>query len=509
MAIQTVDAIFAEAASESPQSIHLVLADGSSWSYGESFERAGRLAALLVESGIAPGDRVACFLGNSRPLYEFFIACGLAGAVAVPVNTLNTARENANLFADCGPRGIVAAAAHLAVLPDDILGDMATCLLADGRGTALWRDYETSLAQTKALAQSRSTPESPALIIYSSGTTGRPKGIVLGHRQLLANARLTMNVLGYGRADRFLTLLPSFHLFGYSFDFLYSSLVRGCLVALPAFAADAALEMIERHRITVMAGVPTMFVTMFEPSRRAGHDISSLRLIDVGGGPVPTTLIRELKGLGIDTVESYGLTEITTVASVSLPGVMAPEGSCGPVLEGIEVRVCDDQDRILPVGEPGELQFRYEGFMLGYWQQPELTAATLKDGWLRTGDVGRLDADGNLYILDRIKDMIVSNGYNVFPKEVELVLHEHPEVQQAAVVGLPHEVRGEDVFACVVRRPGSQVQADEILDWCKQNLARFKVPRGIDFVTEMPLTASGKIRRFVLRDQAREGRSGQ
>ncbi len=507
MTLQTVDAIFAGAAAESAESVHLVLADGSSWSYAETFARAQRLAALLVESGIMPGDRVACFLGNSRPLYEFFIATCLAGAVAVPVNTLNTARENGILFEDCGPRGIVAQAAHLAVLPDDILGEMAICLLADGQGTAIWREYEPTLAGVaEPLSESRSTLESPALIIYSSGTTGRPKGIVLGHRQLLANARLTMNVLGYGPEDRFLTLLPSFHLFGYSFDFLYSGLVRGCLVTLPAFDADEALEMIKRHRITVLAGVPTMFVTMFEASRRAGRDISSLRLIDVGGGPVPTTLIRELKGLGIDTVESYGLTEITTVASVSLPGVMAPEGSCGPVLEGIEVRICDDHDQPVPVGQPGELQFRYEGFMLGYWRQPELTAATLKDGWLRTGDVGRLDEDGNLYILDRIKDMIVSNGYNVFPKEVELVLHEHPEVQQAAVVGLSHEVRGEDVHAFVVRRPESRVAADEILDWCNRNLARFKVPRGIDFVSEMPLTASGKIRRFVLRDQAREGR---
>jgi long-chain acyl-CoA synthetase len=505
---QTVDAIFASAAAESPDSVHLVLADGSTSSYAETFARADRLAALMVESGIEPGDRVACFVGNSRPLYEFFIAAGLAGAVAVPVNTLNTARENGILFDDCRPRGIVAAARHLAVLPDDILGEMAICLLAEGEGGAPWRDYEAALAAVAGpLAEVRSTPDSPALIIYSSGTTGRPKGIVLGHRQLLANARLTMNVLGYGPDDRFLTLLPSFHLFGFSFDFLYSGLVRGRLVALPSFTAEQALEFIERHRITVMAGVPTMFVTMFEASMRAGRDISSLRLIDVGGGPVPTTLIRELKGLGIDTVESYGLTEITTVASVSLPGVMAPEGSCGPVLEGIEVRVCDDQDQPVAPGQPGELQFRYEGFMLEYWQQPELTAATLKDGWLRTGDVGRLDEDGNLYILDRIKDMIVTNGYNVFPKEVELVLHEHPGVQQAAVVGLPHEVRGEDVHAFVVRRPESQVAADEILDWCNQNLARFKVPRGIDFVSEMPLTASGKIRRFVLRDQVR-GRSG-
>ncbi|MDP7602932.1 MAG: AMP-binding protein, partial [Alphaproteobacteria bacterium] len=190
MTLQTVDAIFAGAAAESAESVHLVLADGSSWSYAETFARAQRLAALLVESGIMPGDRVACFLGNSRPLYEFFIATCLAGAVAVPVNTLNTARENGILFEDCGPRGIVAQAAHLAVLPDDILGEMAICLLADGQGTAIWREYEPTLAGVaEPLSESRSTLESPALIIYSSGTTGRPKGIVLGHRQLLANAR--------------------------------------------------------------------------------------------------------------------------------------------------------------------------------------------------------------------------------------------------------------------------------------------------------------------------------
>lgn len=504
---RTVDGLFAEAAAESGGSPHLVLADGGVSSYAETFARARRLAACLVAAGIEPGDRLACVLGNSRALYEFFIACGVAGAVAVPINTLSTAREIGALFADCGARGIVAQSSRLAALPAEVFpDDMALRLLArddEAWPGEPWRDYEQALAEPAPESSgSRSRPEAPAMIIYSSGTTGTAKGIVLGHRQLLGNARMTTKALGYRRGDRFITLLPSFHLFGYSFDFLYCGIVRGTMVVLPAFAADLALALVERHRVTVLAGVPTMFVTMFDPAVRGDTDLSSLRLIDVGGGPVPVSLIRELKhSLGIDTVESYGLTEITTVASVQIPGKPAPEGSCGPALEGIEVRLRDRDGDEVARGEPGELHFRSDTFMIGYWGQPELTQATLQDGWLRTGDVGRIDDEGNIFILDRIKDMIVSNGYNVFPKEIETVLYAHPAVQSAAVIGVPHEVRGEDVHAFVVRAPGADAEAEEILAHCRENLARFKVPRAITFTEALPLTASGKIRRFALRDR--------
>jgi acyl-CoA synthetase (AMP-forming)/AMP-acid ligase II len=512
--IATVDGLFAEAAAEKGESRHLVFAEGGACTYAETDERARRLAAVLVAAGIAPGDRVACLLGNSRALYEFFIACGLAGAVAALINTLSTAREIGNLFADCGPRGIVAQSSRLAALPAGTFpDDLALRLLCRDHETAPagpWVDYEAALAEPAPDGfESRSRPDAAAMIIYSSGTTGAPKGIVLGHRQLLANARMTAKVLGYRSGDRFLTLLPSFHLFGYSFDFLYCGLVRGMMVVLPAFAAETALALIERHRVTVLAGVPTMFVTMFDPALRGGVDLSSLRLIDVGGGPVPVSLIRELKQtLGIDTVESYGLTEITTVASVQIPGRPAPEGSCGPALEGIEVRLRDRDGNEVPPGEPGELQFRSDTFMIGYWGQPELTEATLQDGWLRTGDVGRIDEEGNIFILDRIKDMIVANGYNVFPKEVESVLYAHPAVQSAAVVGVPHEVRGEDIHAFVVGAPGTEADAEALLAHCRENLARFKVPRAIAFTDALPLTASGKIRRFALREASERDGSG-
>ncbi|MDP6692342.1 MAG: AMP-binding protein [Alphaproteobacteria bacterium] len=499
--MDTVDGVFAKAAAENGAAVHLVFTDGTSCSYAETYQRASRFAGVLIAAGIEPGDRVACFMGNSRALYEFFIGCAIAGAIAVPINTLSTARETGALFADCQPKGIVAQDPGDA-LPDDMFADAAVLrLCSDAETPDGWQDYETALAEAAGGEISpRSRPEDAAMIIYSSGTTGAPKGIVLGHRQLAANAEMTIAALGYNADDRFLTVLPSFHLFGYSFDFLYCGLVRGRMVVLPGFEADTALQLVERHCITVLAGVPLMFVQMFQPERLAGRDVSSLRLIDVGGGPVPVSLVRRLKDeIGIDTVESYGLTEISTVACVQRPGQPSPEGSCGVVLDGIEVRVRDRDGGPVAVGEPGELQFRCGTFMNGYWAQPELTEETLAEGWLHTGDVGRVDGDGNIFILDRIKDMIVANGYNVFPKEVENVLFAHPSVEAAAVIGVPDDVRGEDIQAYVVPAPGVQPDEDEILDYCRRELARYKVPRGVTFTDSLPLTASGKIRRFALR----------
>ena len=497
MMSDTVDQVFAQAAQDAGSSAHLVFAAGDSCTYRETYQRAQRLAAVLIAGGIAPGDRVVCFLGNSRPLFELYIACGLTGATAVPINTLSTAREVGNVIADCTPRGIVVQRSALAALSgEDLAQDLPVRLLFKPESeapTCGWRDYEEALASTESVTEeSCSRPDDAAMIMYSSGTTGAPKGIVLGHRQLLANARLVRQVLGYGPSDRFLTLLPSFHVFGYSFDFLQSALARAPMVVLPTFEPQIALDLIQQKRVTVLAGVPLMFVTMFDPAAIGDRDISCLRLIDVGGGPVPPSLVRGLqRNLGVNTVESYGLTEISPVASVQIPGRLAPEGSCGPVLPGIELRVHDRDGNPVATSESGELQFRCNTFMIGYWQQPELTAATLAEGWLRTGDVGRVDEAGNIFIHDRIKDMIVTNGYNVYPKEVELVLYAHPAVQSVAIVGVPHEVRGEDLHAFVVRAPGADTDGEALITYCREQLARFKVPRGVSFIDAMPLTASG------------------
>jgi len=279
-------------------------------------------------------------------------------------------------------------------------------------------------------------------------------------------------------------------------------------VVTPAFDAAAAVDLIERHRVTCLAGVPTMFVRMAE--HMAGRDLACLRLIDVGGGPVPEKLKQDLRTtLGCETVESYGLTEISPVATVQRPGVPARPGSCGPPLPGIEARAVDEAGGDVPPGEPGELIFRCRTLMLGYWNQPGPTAQAMRDGWLHSGDIGTIDEEGNLYIRDRLKDMIVTSGNNVYPKEVEIVIFDHPAVQSSAVVGLPDEVRGETVHAFVVLVPGAQTTEAEILEHCRRNLARFKVPRSVAFIDELPLTGSGKIRRFMLRELARTSAAGR
>ncbi|MDO8476608.1 MAG: AMP-binding protein [Candidatus Rokubacteria bacterium] len=495
--------MFSEAARRAGRATHLVLTDGRPVPYAETLERARRLASVLAGAGIGGGDRVAMFMRNSRELFESYIACGLVGAVAVPVNGLNTARENGLLFADCTPAALVAEASLLDRVPAEVLPGSLTLRLVTVGTAPGWRSYDQAIETAgESTAPEPSRAEAPALIIYSSGTTGTPKGIVLRQQGVVDNARLASGVLGYRDSDRFLTLLPTYSSFGFAFDFLHAGLVGASTVITPTFDAVAAVELIERHRVSCLAGVPTMFVRMAQ--HMAGRDLTCLRLIDVGGGPVPEKLKEDLRrSLGVETLESYGLTEISPVATVQRPGEPVRPGSCGPALPEIEARVVDAGDRDLPAGAPGELLFRCRTLMIGYWNQPELTATTLRDGWLHSGDIGTMDEDGHLYILDRLKDMIVTSGNNVYPKEVETVIFEHPAVQSVAVAGLPDEVRGETVHAFVVLRPGAAATAAEIIEHCRRNLARFKVPRGITFVDEMPLTGSGKIRRFKLRELAR------
>lgn len=509
---RTIDAIFSAAAECAGEMTHLVLPETDvTATYQETMQRARRLAALLVARGVEPGDRVACFMGNRRELYEFFVGVSLAGAVAVPINSQTAPNEVRRLLADCLPKVIIADEAIMA----DMGENPFSCLqerFAVGGSISEFDDLETCLCQHDAIEGARSAPTDPCLIIYSSGTTGNPKGIMLQHERLVRNARAVIRRLDYSSSDVFLAVLPSFHLFGYSFDFMYSGLVHGTLVAMPAFDPESALGLIEKYRVSVIAGVPTMFARMFDASLTEGRDLSSLRLLDVGGGPVSPTLKRRLQNeLGINVVESYGLTEISTVAAVARPHVPVPEGSCGMPLEDFHLRVVNDHGIDVATGEAGELWFRCDTFMHGYWNQPELTATTLEDGWLRTGDIGKVDEQGNVYILDRKKDMIVSNGFNVFPKEVENACVSHPAVLSAAVVGTPDEIKGEVIHALVVLKAGSKCSGEEILEHCARELARYKQPRSLSIIEELPLTVTGKIRRFQLRDIAlaeiRSGRS--
>jgi len=500
--LNRIDLLFRHNARTLGSSTHLILPDGTAQSYGSTYDRAGRIAAAIVAAGIPRGARVMLLMGNSRELVEMYVACSLAGVVCVPVNMLTTARELIDTAADCTPAAAFVEHRFLdRITPEFLRHDLRLRVATQG-GSDGWRSYDELLLAHAPIERAVSAdPEEPSVMIYSSGTTGRPKGILLRQRGVTENAHMTGLVMRYQAGDIAMSMLPLFSSFGFAFDFMMPAQAGARTVILPRFDPSVAIGNIERHRVTVLAGVPTMFARLFDPQNIAGRDFSSLRLLDVGGGPVSDRLKLDLKKVhGIEIVESYGLSEISPVASVQVPFDRHKVGACGRPLPGIEVRVMDSDDRELPPNTPGEFCFRSSTFMIGYWNKPELTAQALRGGWLHSGDIGVVDEDGELFVRDRLKDMIISSGYNIYPKEVENALCEHKAVQSAAVIGVADEIRGENVHAFVVLKPGEHADATQLIAHCGTIIGRHKLPRDITFVEELPLTASGKIQRFALRE---------
>ncbi len=500
--LNRIDLLFRHNARTLSSRTHLILPDGTAQSYGSSYDRAGRIASAIVSAGITPGARVMLLMGNSREIVEMYIACSLAGVICVPVNILTTARELIDTAADCTPAAAFIQHQFLdRVTPEFLRHDLLLKVMTHGVAEG-WQQYDALLQAHSPLAQAVSSdPEEPSVMIYSSGTTGRPKGILLRQRGVTENAHMTNLVIRYQTADASMSMLPLFSSFGFCFDFLMPAQAGARTVILPKFDPLAAIENIERHRVTVLAGVPTMFARLFDAENIKGRDFSSLRLMDVGGGPVSDRLKLDLKNVHkIEIVESYGLSEISPVASVQVPFDEHKVGACGQPLPGIEVKVLGADEEELPPNTPGEFCFRCSTFMIGYWNKPELSAQTLRGGWLHSGDIGIVDEDGELFVRDRLKDMIISSGNNIYPKEVENALCEHKAVQSAAAIGVPDEIRGELVHAFVVLKPGEQTSAQDLIAHCATIIGKHKLPRDISFVSELPLTASGKIQRFALRE---------
>lgn len=502
--IDRIDRLFAHNARTLPNRIHLVLPDSSTQTWLSTWQRAASIGAALVTSGIAPGDRVLVLAGNSRELEELFIGCSIANAICVPVNTLTTAHELLSTARDCTPSAVFVENN----LFDRITPEFEACIqglkVVIRASQAGWHNYEDVITANAPLNTAvASRGDAPGIMIYSSGTTGKPKGILLRQDAVVENARMTQSVARIQMNDLNLAMLPMFSSFGFCWDFLMPALAGATTVLLTKFDPEAALKAIEKHRITVLVGVPTMFSRIFDAPVLSRADISSLRLMDVGGGPVSDKLKHDLRYVhGIEIIESYGLTEISPVAAVQIPDDAHRAGSTGPALPGVEVKVIDGDGKVLSPGEPGELCFRATTLMAGYWNRPEQTAESLRDGWLHSGDIGVVDADGHIFIRDRLKDMIVANGYNVYPKEVENALAEHPAVQNAAVVGVPDEIRGEVIHAFAVLREGASTTEEALIAHCAALIGKHKLPRRVHFTDNLPLTASGKIQRFVLRDRA-------
>lgn len=479
---------------------------GATCSYVRVAERAGRMAAGLQALGLGKGDRVTTYLPNGLPLVESYFALATLGAGAVLLNPQLTPREIGYILGDSGARGIIT---HVSLLPNvravqGSLPALRTLVVSGGAAGDGAVAFETLGEGMRPLREAGVGPEDEAWLAYTSGTTGKPKGAILTHRNLLWTADVTAATVGFEADDVILCPIPLFHLFALGACFLEILTVGATTVIHERFSPEGVLEAIGRHRVTIFPGVPTMYAYLLNSPALAAADTGSLRFGITGGAIMPQQLIEETEAhLKIQVLNMYGITETASWVSCVHHTVRQPFGSVGKVLPGLTVRVVDRDDRDVPAGEIGEIIVRGPNVMRGYNNLPEATAEATRGGFYHTGDLGKLDASGFLYVLDRLKDMIISGGYNIYPKEVEDVLYTHPAVLEAAVVGVPHEAKGEVPRAYVVLKEGAAATAEEIRAYLRGQLAAYKMPTSVEFIQAIPKTGSGKIRRVELRDRAR------
>ncbi|MDN4174859.1 FadD3 family acyl-CoA ligase [Nocardioides sp. SOB77] len=485
--------------------------DGESVSFLELLRRVRRAARGYVAAGLRPGDRVCLWAPNSIDWVVAGLAASYAGGVLVPLNSRYTAHEVADV--------VDRTAARLVVVADGFLGRTQIAdLQATGEHPSVLQVVdlahladldlgEVSTADIDAIAEAVS-PDDVADILFTSGTTGRSKGAMSAHRQTVGVARVWAELGGVTGQDRYLVVNPFFHSFGYKVGIVTGLVTGATLYPLATFDLERTMALVEDERITVLPGAPTIYQSLLGAPGREARDLSSLRLAVTGAAVVPVVLIERMRqpapeGLGIDqVVTAFGMTEavVATMARAGDPAELVAT-TCGRAVPGMETRID------APPGEAGELLLRGDWVMRGYLDDEEATAAAIDaDGWLHTGDVGTLDEAGNLRITDRLKDMYISGGFNVYPAEVEQVLARLEGVADVAVVGVPDERMGEVGAAYVVRAAspaGESLTAEVVAAHCKERLANFKVPRHVEFLDTLPRNLSGKVLKTHLRDEPR------
>jgi len=459
-------------------------------------EGAARVAGLLRARGLQPGDRVGIMLPNVPYFGLVYYGVLRAGGVVVPMNVLLKAREVKFYLSDSGAKHVFAW--------HDFLTDAEPGAQEAGTEVIAVRpgEFERLLAEAPRQAEDVPREESDtAVILYTSGTTGTPKGAELTHANMLNNCRYgAVELIDVSERDVFLGGLPLFHSFGQTCCLNAAVRAGACLNLIPRFDPGKALEIIERDKVTLFDGVPTMYHAMLNHPDRERYDISCLRMCVSGGSAMPVEVLRAFEeAFGCIILEGYGLSESSPVASFNHPDRERKPGSIGTPITGVAMKVVDDEGNDVPRGGVGEIVIRGHNVMKGYWNRPDATAEVLSDGWLRTGDLAKVDDDGYFFIVDRRKDMIIRGGYNVYPREIEEVLYEHPGVLEAAVIAVPDTALGEEVGAAVVLRDGSDADADEIRAFVKERVAAYKYPRHIWFTAELPKGATGKVLKREIR----------
>ncbi len=489
------------------------------FTYGQVNAMANQVANGLVNLGIEKGDKVALSCPNLPYFPIVYFGILKAGAVVVPLNVLLKPREIAYHLQDSDskayfcfegteqlPMGQMGYAGfqeadeceHFFVLTANPAGPSPI------EGTKTLGMFMHNQPPTFDMVQTMA--DDTAVILYTSGTTGRPKGAELSHSNMIMNARLSDNMYDRGENDVNLVALPLFHSFGQSVQ-MNAGFYNGiALTLLPRFDPDAALAIMERDNVTIFAGVPTMYWAMLNHPNAEKFDLekiaNNLRLCASGGSAMPVEVMKAFEEkFKVKILEGYGLSETSPVATFNKIDRVRKPGSVGLPVWGVEVKIVDEMDKEVGVDELGEIVIRGHNVMKGYYGRPKETADAFRSGWFHTGDIGKIDEDGYIYIVDRVKDMIIRGGFNVYPREVEEVLMSHPDISLAAVIGVPDDQYGEEVKAFVVPKEGADISPEAIVAWSKENMAAYKYPRTVEIRDTLPMNATGKILKIELRNQ--------
>lgn len=504
----SVAAILAETARRMPDRIAVIVGD-QQISYAQLWAETRGYAGALKARGIGVGTPVAMLIPNVPDFPRVYFAVLSLGGIVVPIHALLKAEEIEYVLRDSGAELLVCAAP---LLPEGAKGaalagvDVLSVLLPAASDSLLSRLEDEAEASESTVGYLPRNPFDTATILYTSGTTGKPKGAEGCHLALVEQVNvLLLNTFDLTADDTILGCLPLFHTFGQTCAMNVAFRAGATVVLVPKFDGDTALRIMNEQRVTVFMGVPTMYMALLAAAGRTAER-PPLRYGCSGGSAIPVAVIEKFRDqFNAEIHEGYGLTETSPVATFNHVGLPPRAGTVGQPIWGVEVEVAApepvDQIQLLPVGELGEILIRGHNLFTGYLNKPKETAEAMVDGWLRTGDLGTKDADGYVTIVDRTKDMILRNGYNVYPREVEEVLARHPAVAQVAVFGVADEAHGQEVMAVAILAAGAKATADELIDFAKEHMAAYKYPRRIEIVTELPIGPSGKVLKRELVDR--------
>jgi len=488
---QNITALLQDRVEAAPDKVFLFSQpDGRQFTYSQFADAVARTAALLAGEGVAKGDVVSLLMPNSVEYVIAYFACWRLGALAGPINSHLKEQEISYVVSNSEAKALLVGSEFLPLINQ--LRDLPTLnavILFDDEAQAT-RDF------TKVEATADVTLDDEAIIIYTSGTTGKPKGCLLTHGNVVANARQISQWLGFNESDRLLTMMPLFHMNAVSVTTMSALYAGGSSVVSPKFSASRFWQIISDYQITSFGSVATMLsmlLTTYPEGVPAGLQTEQLRFAMCGSAPVPAETIKRFEEtFHCLVIEGYGLSESTCRSTFNPPDENRRAGSCGLPI-GNEMRVVDDDDTEVADGQLGEIVLRGDNVLKGYYKNPEATAVAFRNGWFHTGDIGYRDTEGFYFIVDRKSDMIIRGGENIYPREIDEVLYQHPAVSAAAVVGVPDDLYGEEVAGFVVLRDGGEASERELIEFCKARLADYKCPKTIRFVKDIPKGPTGKL----------------